>query len=280
MKTWLTPRDLSFLASWRLGGAFLIWRLVQRELAVARLQTDFVAAVSHEFRTPLTSLRHVTELLQEDDELPRERRRSLYGAMERSTVRLGGLVESLLDFARMESGRKAYTLESTDAGELVTGVVDEFTRHLDSPDVALTLTSTEPSTIAADRAALAHAVWNLLDNAVKYSTPPCEVRVRVERRADEVVIAVEDHGPGIPRHEQRDIFGKFVRGADATQSGIKGTGLGLAMVSHIVRAHHGRVSVESDVGHGSTFTLTIPAAAREAHETGHEPAAPRGQMTT
>jgi two-component system phosphate regulon sensor histidine kinase PhoR len=178
--------------------------------------------------------------------------------MERSTARLSGLVESLLDFARMESGRKAFLLEPIDASELVTAVVDEFRRQLNAPDVSVMLTTAGRLPVAGDRTALAQAVWNLLDNAVKYSTAPAIVRVSVDRVGDTVVVAVHDDGPGIPRHEQRDIFGKFVRGAHAARSEIKGTGLGLAIVRHVVRAHHGTVRVDSEIGRGSTFTLTLP----------------------
>ena len=114
------------------GGGYVLWRLVQRELAVGRLQTEFVAAVSHEFRTPLTSLRHVTELLEEGDEMPPERRQSFYGVLGRNTERLHKLVESLLDFARMEDGRKPYDFQPVDAAAIATTVVTDFTWDLTS----------------------------------------------------------------------------------------------------------------------------------------------------
>jgi signal transduction histidine kinase len=110
----------------------------------------------------------------------------------------------------------------------------------------------------ADATALTHALWNLLDNAVKYSPEPHTIAVTVERRADDVVIAVQDKGYGIPAHERRDVFRKFVRGSDTRRRGIKGTGLGLAMVSHIVQAHGGRVELASEIEKGSTFRLVFP----------------------
>jgi signal transduction histidine kinase len=115
-------------------------------------------------------------------------------------------------------------------------------------------------TCQADAAALGHALWNLLDNAAKYSPDPHVVRVSVESRGADVSIAVADRGFGIPAREQQDVFRKFVRGSDTVRRGIKGTGLGLAMVSHIAHAHGGRVEVESTEGAGSTFRLILPVA--------------------
>jgi two-component system phosphate regulon sensor histidine kinase PhoR len=243
------------------GGGYLSWRTLQRELAVARLQTEFVAAVSHEFRTPLTSLSHVTELLEEDDELPPSRRKTLYAALRKSTMRLSGLVESLLDFARMEDGRKPYDLRPVDPSALVQRVVSEFQRHTQE-ETRITPDLPKETTLhcRADAAALGHALWNLLDNAVKYSSAPHEVDVSVRRQGGDVAIAVADRGFGIPASEHQNVFVKFVRGRDTERRGIKGTGLGLAIVSHIVAAHQGRIELDSEEGRGSTFTILLPAA--------------------
>jgi len=248
------------------GGSYFLWRVVQRELAVARLQTDFVAAVSHEFRTPLTSLRHLTELLEEDDGMSRDRRRKFYEALGRNTDRLHRLVESLLDFARMEGGRKPYDLQPLDPRELAARVVTEFRHQAASQGFAIDL-EIEPAAavqVRADAAALSNAVWNLLDNAVKYSPERRSVHVAVRRDPAGVAIAVRDEGLGIPRHEQQEIFRRFVRGRTAASLGIKGTGLGLAMVSHIVEAHGGTVAVESEEGAGSTFRIVLPVTSQAA----------------
>jgi two-component system phosphate regulon sensor histidine kinase PhoR len=242
------------------GGSVFLWRVVQRELAVARLQTEFVAAVSHEFRTPLTSMQHVTELLDEDDDMSRDRRRSFYGVLARNTERLRQLVESLLDFARMESGRKPYDLQPLDAGTIVDRVVSDFRGHADQRPITLEVDRTGGDlTVRADATALAHALWNLLDNAVKYSPDGGAVDVSMSRQGAGVSIAVRDRGLGIPQSEQRDIFERFVRGRQATTLGIAGTGLGLAMVAHIVAAHDGRVEVDSEEGAGSTFRIVLPS---------------------
>ena len=243
------------------GGGFLIWRVVQRELAIAALQTDFVATVSHEFRTPLASLRHVAELLDEDDELPGDRRRALYGVINRNATRLSGLVDTLLDFTRIESGRRPYTLEPIDAGALVRRVVDDFVRQVDDEQVHVSSHVAEGDlTIEADADALGRALSNLLDNAAKYGQRPCRIDVSVMRAGRHVQFAVRDDGPGVPSNEQPHLFEKFVRGEDATRRGIRGTGLGLAIVSHVTRAHGGTVTVESEPGRGSTFRIVVPAA--------------------
>ena len=245
------------------GGSYVLWRAVRRELAVARVQTEFVSAVSHEFRTPLASLRHVTELMQEDDDLPLEHRRSFYAALGRNTERLQRLVESLLDFARMEGGRKPYEFEVLDAGELAKQVVADFEEEVEPRGftVELEVDASGPLTVHADAASLTNALWNVLDNAVKYSTDERVIRVSVKRDPGGVAIAVHDDGLGVPGQEQEEIFHRFVRGKEASRLGIKGTGLGLAMVAHIVDAHGGTVQLESEEGVGSTFRLVLPTEA-------------------
>ncbi|MBP1774165.1 MAG: yycG 2 [candidate division NC10 bacterium] len=241
-------------------GSFLLWRLVQRELAVARLQTDFVSAVSHEFRTPLTSLGHFTELLQEGDEPSPSERQAFYSALARNTKRLRRLVESLLDFARMEAGRRPYDLRTMDAGSLAAQVVEEFRKEAEPHGFTVNLDVAAPAVhwVEADPAALTHALWNLLDNATKYSGDARTVWVTVKSLPQGTAISVRDEGAGIPPREQKQIFRKFVRGEQARRLRVEGTGIGLAIVSHIVRAHGGKVTVESAPGRGSTFTIILP----------------------
>src|SRR6266508_3106076 len=247
------------------GGVVIVTRTVVRDLAVARRQTDFVSAVSHEFRTPLTSLRQLTEVLLDGRLVAEDRRETYYRALARQTERLHRLVESLLDFGRMEAGTSPYRLEPLDACALIRSVVDEFQQdsaaHGYQVELHVDGLGAATPTISGDREALTHAVWNLLDNAVKYS-PECRtVWVDVERTGSRLAIRVRDRGLGVPRHERAEIFGRFVRGADAKALGIKGTGIGLAMVRHIVSAHGGDVLVASEPGAGSTFTIVLPCPA-------------------
>jgi two-component system phosphate regulon sensor histidine kinase PhoR len=249
------------LVSMALVASYLIVRAVNREMAVARLQSDFVAAVSHEFRTPLTALRQFTDMLREHPVLDDGRRRTAYDAQSRATDRLTRLVESLLDFGRMEAGARRYRFEQRDGAELVRRVVDDFRAETRAGGYDIEFRGNGSAPIDTDDEALARAVWNLLDNAVKYSPKPSHVEVVLHNRDGHVFIAVRDHGMGIPAHEQAEVFSKFYRGEQARTRGIKGTGIGLAMVDEIVKAHHGHVEVESEPGKGSTFTIVLPSRA-------------------
>jgi signal transduction histidine kinase len=242
------------------AGTYSMARAYARELAVMRLQSDFVSAVSHEFRTPLTSLRQLSETLNEGRPLTDERRGTYYQALDRATNRLEKLVEGLLDFGRMESGAMVYRKQDVDVATLVTSVVDEYQREAADRGYQVTLKAgSDLPSIHADQETLGRAIWNLLDNAEKYSPECPTIRVDVEREGAGVAIRVQDHGLGIPEAEQRDILRKFVRGTAADATGIKGTGIGLAMVKHIVDAHGGSLHLQSAPGEGSTFSIVLPA---------------------
>jgi len=242
------------------AGSYSVARAYARELAVMRLQSDFVSAVSHEFRTPLTSLRQLSETLNEGRPLDDERRARYYQALDRATNRLQKLVEGLLDFGRMESGAMVYRKQDLDAAALVTAVVDEFQREAGDRGYRVELkAASDLPALHADPEALSRALWNLLDNAEKYSPDSTTIRVDVEREGTGIAIRVQDSGLGIPAAEHREILRKFVRGAAAHTTGIKGTGIGLAMVKHIVDAHGGSLRLESAPGAGSTFSIVLPA---------------------
>jgi signal transduction histidine kinase len=239
--------------------AYFAWRAISRELGIARLQSDFVASVSHEFRTPLTSLRQFGEMLTDEPDLPAETRLSYYKAQNRATDRLSRLVETLLDFGRMEAGRRPYQLEPVDAAALVRELTAEFSSEPISHGFEIECrTPDHPLPVDADREALSRAIWNLLHNAVKYSGDRRDVLIEAAANGSGVTVRVVDHGFGIPRQEQVRLFQKFVRGESIRKRGIPGTGIGLAMVRHIAEAHGGRVEVQSIEGEGSTFSLMLP----------------------
>jgi signal transduction histidine kinase len=252
------------LAVMALAASYLVVRAINRELAVARLQSDFVAAVSHEFRTPLTALRQFTDMLRENERFAsdqgKQRRLVCYDAQSRATERLTKLVESLLDFGRMEAGARRYDFERRDCAELACGVVEDFRNSPQATGCDLRFSGNGAAPIRADGEALSRAIWNLLDNAAKYSPDDRTVEVDVHRTADDVRIDVRDHGLGIPAHEREAIFAKFQRGQQARTRGIQGTGIGLAIVNEIVKAHRGRVEVKSEAGKGSVFTIVLPVS--------------------
>jgi signal transduction histidine kinase len=248
------------------AGAF-VFRAVNGEIRVAQVQSDFLAAVSHEFRTPLTAMSHLTTMLEEGGS-PAERLPQYYRALARETRRLHRLVESLLDFGRTDSGRRSYEMREVGVTALVSQVVGQMrdTLALSLDRLALDAPS-DPCRVRADHDALALVVRNLLDNAIKYSPESSTVRVRVESRPRSVAIAVEDAGPGMSAAERRDVFRKFVRGSAARALNVKGTGIGLTMARQVVAAHGGELAVWSEIGRGSRFTVKLPAASPAAEAT-------------
>ncbi|MGA2586310.1 MAG: ATP-binding protein [Candidatus Aminicenantales bacterium] len=246
-----------------LAGSYFIMRSIDREHAVARLQSEFVSAVSHEFRTPLTSLRQLSEMLSKGRVPTEDLRQKSYDILSRESERLQRLVESLLDFGRIEARAFRYHFERLDPVKLVGDLVAEFQEKAAAQGyhVELELAGEYPF-IHADREALGLALRNLLDNAVKYS-PDCRtVWVEMARERGRLAIRVRDQGMGIPTSEQKEIFKRFVRGTGSRAANIQGTGIGLAMARHIIEAHDGEIRLESKPGRGSTFTILLPLEKR------------------
>jgi signal transduction histidine kinase len=240
-------------------GSVLIARAISREFAVARLQSDFVSAVSHEFRTPLTSIRQLAEMLARGRMESEQHKQRAYELMLGESDRLRRLVESLLDFGRMQARQYKFRSENLEAAQLTRSIAEEFQETVRSRGYAIDFKGPCQATwIRGDREALGGALWNLLDNAVKYSLEKKEVHVTVSSCNGNVEVSVSDRGAGIAREELKRIFSKFYRGANAKKQGTKGTGIGLAIVKEIVEAHGGTVRVSSELGQGSEFTMVLP----------------------
>lgn len=240
-----------------LAGTYFIARAIRREMEVSRMQSEFVSAVSHEFRSPLTSIRQLSEMLLAG-RVPSEDRRHVYhGTLVRETQRLQRLVEALLNFGRMEAGARQYHFEEVHASELARRVAAEFENEIASGR-SIELHGNGDCRFPADPEALGVAVRNLVDNALKYSPRSEPVALEWGVESDRVAIRVRDRGPGIAPEERKRIFGKFVRGSAAAAGNVKGSGVGLAMVRHIVDAHHGEIQLDSRVGEGTTFTVLLP----------------------
>jgi signal transduction histidine kinase len=246
------------------GGSFIA-RAIRRDLEVSRIQSDFVSAVSHEFRSPLTSIRQLSEILALGRVHGEERRQVYYETLVRETARLQRLVEGLLNFGRMEAGARQYRFEELEAASLVERVAAEFEPQIADSGHSIQLeAAVDRCPIDADPDAMAVALRNLIDNALKYSPRCPTVWVGWGVTGQRVSIHVRDRGVGIAKSEQRAIFGKFVRGSAAAAANVKGSGLGLAMVRHIVAAHGGEITVASRLGEGSTFTIFLPAGEAKA----------------
>ncbi len=242
------------------SSVYFVARAIRREAAVARLQSDFVATVSHEFRSPLTTVRQLAEML-EMGQVPSEARRlKYYHVLADEAKRLQRLVETLLDFGKMEAGAQRYRMEELDIANLVRQVASEVEAQTQESGRRIEITGPQQECrVLADPEALALAMRNLVDNAIKYSPAGTVVGIDWGEENGRVSIRVVDRGPGIDAAEREVVFRKFVRGRAAAEGNVKGTGVGLAMVRQILAAHGGEVQLESEVGHGSTFTLLLPA---------------------
>jgi nitrogen-specific signal transduction histidine kinase/tetratricopeptide (TPR) repeat protein len=241
------------------SGSYFIGRAATKEIRVAQQQSDFVAAVSHEFRTPLTSLCQFTELLAKGRVTSEEDRQRFYGVVARESQRLRRLVEGLLNFGRLEAGVLDYRFEKLDPAVLVGQVVAEFEEEGNGREhrIEWSACGSLPP-VRADREALGCVIWNLLDNAIKYSPDQPAVRIRIGRADGCVTIAVRDEGIGIAHAEQDGIFKKFTRGAAAKTLHVRGTGIGLSMARQIIHDHGGEITLDSEPGKGSTFTVFLP----------------------
>jgi signal transduction histidine kinase len=239
------------------AACYAIARGVLREAAAGRLQGDFVSAVSHEFRSPLTALRQLTELLAQGRIQDEARRRVYFDVLLRETSRLHQLVEDLLDFGRMDAGRRHYHFEPIDLSRVVEDAIYDYQADAKGHRIEFAAYS-GPLVVDADREAITRVVRNLLENAVKYSPDALTVWVETGSEGRMAVLRVRDEGIGVPPEEQSRIFEKFVRGEAAKRACIQGTGIGLSMVKEIMGAHHGHVDLHSEVGRGSTFVIRLP----------------------
>ncbi|MDW8281697.1 MAG: HAMP domain-containing sensor histidine kinase [Myxococcales bacterium] len=251
------------LASTLLGGVVATVLYVRRETTVARLQTEFVSKVSHDLRTPLTSIRLFVETLQEGRLRDPDKVQQALDVIAMETSRLSAMINRLLGWARMEAGRRIYRMELESPHRVVEAALAAFEPQRLTADVTLEK-QVEPDLplVRIDLHAMSEALLNLLQNAFHYTGPQKHIRVSCRRYGKQVAIAVADNGPGIAKKDQKRIFEKFYRVArDDAPLQVQGSGLGLAMVHHIVRAHGGLTRVESELGRGATFTIYLPAAA-------------------
>lgn len=269
----LSPRDMVrrqtmiFMSAFALllmviaAGLVATYRLVRRESEIARLKSDFVANVSHDLKTPLALIRMFAETLEMDRVPDERRRREYYGVLTRESERLSRLIDNVLDFSRIESGRQRYQIAPGPIEPIVHEVVESFRHPLQQQGFTVDV-AVEPDLpdVPLDPDAMKQALANLVENAMKYSADRRHIRVAARREGAGVVVEVADEGIGIPVPERERIFEKFYRIGQSETQGRRGSGVGLALVKHIVEAHRGRVTVDGRPGEGSRFTLHLPGA--------------------
>jgi signal transduction histidine kinase len=245
------------------GGSVLTWRLMRRESEMAELKSDFVANVSHDLKTPLSVIRMFGETLELGRVPEESRRQQYYRVITRESERLSRLIDNVLDFSRIEGGRRRYERLPTAVEPLVRETLESFAYPLEQQGFKVEVTvAPDLPDVPMDADAVGQALANLVDNAIKYSGPERAIAVEARRDGDRLALSVTDHGIGIPPAEHARIFEKFYRVGRSETQGRRGSGVGLALVRHIVEAHGGRVDVHSAPGQGSRFTLWLPIGER------------------
>jgi signal transduction histidine kinase len=242
------------------AGIVTTWRLMRRETEMARLKSDFVANVSHDLKTPLSVIRMFGETLEMGRVTTEAQRQQYYRVITRETERLSRLIDNVLDFSRIEGGGQRYEMTPTAVEPLVRETLDAFEYPLAQAGFKVDVhVAPDVGQVVLDADAVGQALANLVDNAIKYSGDRRVLRVDARLANAELVIAVEDEGLGIPAAEQDKVFEKFYRVGRSDTQGRRGSGVGLALVRHVAEAHGGRVTVDSQPGRGSRFTLWLPA---------------------
>jgi len=242
-----------------LCGIALAIRATDREARLAQAKSNFVANVSHELKTPLSLLSLFSEILELGRVKSEEKKTEYYGIIRHESLRLNKMIDNILDFSKIEAGRKTYNFAHTDMAEVIDNVLSSYRYQITNSrfDIQTNMPPELPP-VLIDRDAMTQAISNLLDNAIKYSRDVKQLSIATAKRGSNLSIEIADRGIGIPRAEQAKVFEKFYRVGNGLVHDVKGSGLGLSLVKHIIEAHHGTISLESDVGKGTRFTILLP----------------------
>ncbi len=238
---------------------WFVYRAVKKELELAQAKADFVSNVSHELRTPLALISMFAETLEMDRVKTEEKKKEYYSIISHESNRLGRIVNTILNFSKMEAGKRKFNFVEEDMNEVVVQVYQNYSYHLYNKGFDFEY---EPGIdipkVIIDREAVSEAIVNLLDNAVKYSSEIKFIKMVIGNENDSVFIEVQDKGIGISEEDQQKVFDKFYRVSSGLVHTTKGTGLGLSLVKQIMDAHKGKVILKSKLGEGSSFKLLFP----------------------
>lgn len=245
-------------------GVFLIVRTMARERDIMRIKSDFVSSVSHELKTPLTSIKALTERLLEGKVKNPDKMKQYFSVISQDADKLTRLVKNILDFSKIEEGKKEYHFEETDLHAWLEETIRHFLdeRSHDRIQIQTQYEDGIPP-LKIDRDELSQCINNLLDNAIKYSPGQKAVEVSLLKEPQSVTIRVKDNGVGIKLEEQDRIFDKFFQGSNVIRQSVKGTGLGLTLVKHAVEAHGGHIQVKSRPGEGTDFSIVLPMSNKD-----------------
>ena len=239
-------------------GFVVIIRTVDKQMRLAKMKSDFVSNVSHEIRTPLALISMYAETLEMGRVRTDEERNKFYHVILSETRRLTELVNRILKFSKLEAGKQSYDFQVINLKTIIDEVMTSFDYHLQEGGYTLEVEQAEDLFIRADREAISTTVFNLLDNAIKYSGESKKIKLLTGNIGDHIYVKIIDEGMGIPKQDQKRIFEKFYRVEDPLIHNTKGSGLGLNLVYEIMKDHHGDVQVKSKLGQGSEFTLIFP----------------------
>jgi len=240
-------------------GLFFTLQTVNNELHLSKMKSYFISTVSHEFKSPLTSIRQMAEMLVHGRVPSPERQQKYYTSILKQSERLSHLIDNILDFSKMEEGQKLFHFEKADITPVVSDIVESFQQHTVDQGFHINLVIPDPlPDVVFDREAMEQVMHNLLDNACKYSGDSRKIEVHLLSKGNKIIISVRDNGVGIRKEDHDKIFSRFYRAGEELTQTVKGSGIGLTIVKQIVEAHNGTIDVESEVGKGSRFTVRIP----------------------
>ena len=238
---------------------WIVYRNIKKEVEIAQIKSDFVSNVSHELRTPLSLISMFSETLEMDRIKSEEKKKEYYSIISQEANRLGKIVNSILNFSKMEAGKRQYNFVDSYLNDVAENVYRSYKFHLEQKGFTFKIIKDESIPIVRiDEEAVSEAIVNLVDNAVKYSDNNREITVRTGIESDFAFVEVEDKGIGIPEKDQKKIFEKFFRVSAGNVHNVKGSGLGLSIVKHVVDAHKGKIELFSEINRGSKFKLLLP----------------------